>query len=187
MIVMPGNNGGIEIGYLAGLHPGKIGWLLSPGSWKEPPPWMEYAIDNGAYGAHLNRVTWNEESFYKHLENLRCRARKPRWVAVPDVVADKQATLSKWETHAPKIASYGCTLAFVVQDGMQVADVPKEAGVVFVGGPRNGNGKRLKYGRQLFRASTWVVLMDITTYGLLMRLVANHATARDGFAAARSG
>lgn len=131
---MPASSGGIEIGYLAGKHPGRIGWLLSPGDWKTPPDWLPYAIDNGEWTAHLNAELWDEDAFYKHLENVRCRANRPRWIAVPDSVADRDETLRRWEQHAPRVAKYGCPLAFVAQNGMTPRDVPGDAAVVFVGG-----------------------------------------------------
>ncbi len=59
---------------------------------------------------------------------------KPRWVVVPDVVADPVATLSRWIEWAPRLKSFGWPMAFAVQDGHTRADIPKNADIVFVGG-----------------------------------------------------
>lgn len=59
---------------------------------------------------------------------------KPLWIAVPDVVTDKKATIAKWIEWEPRLRQYRCPLAFVAQDGMQPKDVPDDADVVFIGG-----------------------------------------------------
>lgn len=83
MIVMPTNNAGIQVGYMAGKYPNRIGWLLSPDGWIKPPTWMPYAIDNGAYGAWSNNIPWNEDKFLNHLEKTKTAPKKPLWVVVP--------------------------------------------------------------------------------------------------------
>jgi hypothetical protein len=55
-------------------------------------------------------------------------------VLVPDVVADREATLAKWEQYAPVATRYGWPLAIAVQDGMTPADIPANAEVIFIGG-----------------------------------------------------
>lgn len=133
-MVMPANNAKMIVGYLAGKYPGRIGWLLSPDGWKEPHDWLPFAFDNGAYPVWEKGHTWDEESFYEHCNRSMGRHHKPRWIAVPDVVADRDGTLRSWFAHSPRVATYGCPLAFVVQDGMTPDDIPPNASVVFVGG-----------------------------------------------------
>ena len=55
---------------------------------------------------------------------------------MPDVVADREATIAKWAQYLPVVKSHGFLAAFAVQDGMTVADVPSDADVVFVGGTK---------------------------------------------------
>lgn len=135
MLVMPSNNSGIEIGYLAGRHEGRIGWLISPGGWRRPPSWLSYSLDNGAFTAWKNNKQWDEGAFMDLIERTRGHQR-PLWIAVPDVVADAQATKALWPAWSQRIraAAPHVPLAFVVQDGMSVADVPEGAEVIFVGG-----------------------------------------------------
>lgn len=134
MIVMPSNNAKMLVGYLAGKYPGRIGWLLSPDGWKDPHEWLPYAFDNGAFPVWEKGETWHEGPFYAHCERVRGRTHKPRWIAVPDVVANRAETLRAWFLHSPRVAAFGCPLAFVVQDGMTPDDIPPNASVVFVGG-----------------------------------------------------
>ena len=137
--MMPANNSSMHLGWLAGRYPGRIGWLLSPGGWRTPHRWMPYALDNGAFPAWSRGEPWSAESF---LESVRVVAGQvgmrelhaPRWVLVPDVVADREATLERWAEWAPQLRPFGWPLAFAVQDGMTAADVPEDADVVFVGG-----------------------------------------------------
>ena len=91
---------------------------------------MPWAMDNGAYGAWTEQREWDEAAFYS--KALFPWHPGPLWIAVPDVVADREGTLASWARHAPQLA--GKPLAFVVQDGMTAADVPGSAEVVFVGG-----------------------------------------------------
>jgi hypothetical protein len=87
-------------------------------------------MDNGAFGAWMHKREWDEAGFYsKATVKWRPAA---RWIAVPDVVADRAATIAMWHKHAPLLAEF--PKAFVVQDGMSSADVPGNAEVVFVGG-----------------------------------------------------
>jgi hypothetical protein len=133
LIVMPSNNSSMHLGWLAGRYPGRIGWLLSPDGWRTPHRWMPYALDNGAWPAFMNRKPWDEEAFTDMLE-CATRATQPRWVLVPDVVANREATLAMWRQWSPALRDYGWPLAFAVQDDMTQADVPADADVIFVGG-----------------------------------------------------
>lgn len=135
LVVMPSNNSGMQIGYLAGKYPGRLGWLISPDGWRKPPSWMPYALDNGAFGAWANQKPWDEGKFMDLLESARSHYR-PLWVVVPDVVADREATMALWPVWSQRIREVlpHIPLAFAVQDGMTPEDVPSAAAVVFVGG-----------------------------------------------------
>jgi hypothetical protein len=133
MIVMPGANTGFDCGVLFGRFPHRLGHLFTPDK-KNGCPRLEYpwALDNGVFGAWATGREWNPRPFYDFLEKYGFL--KPRWVAVPDWVADRDETLRRWDVHAPRLIGYGIPLAMVVQDGMTPADVPEEATIVFVGG-----------------------------------------------------
>lgn len=134
MIVMPANNTGVIVGWLAGRFEGRIGHLYSPRpGHKNPGPFsfLSYALDNGAFAAG---DAWNESDWLELLAWARLSGVSPRWVLVPDVVGDRLGTLEKWHRFAPGVAEYGWPLAFAVQDGMTPEDVPDNAAVIFVGG-----------------------------------------------------
>jgi hypothetical protein len=133
MIVMPSNNSSMHLGWLAGRYPGRIGWLLSPDGWRTPHRWMPYALDNGAFPAWTNNKPWDEAAFVEMLNTASVSA-VPRWVVVPDVVTNREATIERWHEWAPRLRAFGWPLAFAVQDGMTQSDVPADADVIFVGG-----------------------------------------------------
>jgi hypothetical protein len=131
------------VGYMAGKYPGRIGWLISPGGWRQPHEWLPYAIDNGAFPAWAKGEQWDQAAFYAHCDKTRANL-KPLWIAVPDVVADKEATIESWHRHHDRVNSYGVCLAFVVQDGMTPSDVPGNADIVFVGGTTEWKWRHLR-------------------------------------------
>jgi len=85
MIVMPANNSGLVVGYLAGKYPGRIGWMMSPNDWKSPHEVIPYHLDNGAFPSFTKGTPWDEAAFYEMLSKTRGMTLKPRWIAVPDV------------------------------------------------------------------------------------------------------
>lgn len=122
--------------YWAGRYPGSVGVLLSPSYYRRIPldPWMPFVLDNGAFAAWRDGTDWDVVTWRQMLSAVRLTGLKPLWVAVPDAVADKRATLLKWETFAGEVREIGWPVAFCVQDGMRIQEVPKDADVVFVGG-----------------------------------------------------
>lgn len=132
MMVMPANQAGMTVGYLAGTFPGRIGWIMSPEGWKDPPIWMPYALDNGKFTCWTHKKTWDESGFYRHVHRSFGTSHL-LWIAVPDEVANREETLRLWFKHSPRVGQYG-KLAFVAQDGMTPDDIPPNADVVFVGG-----------------------------------------------------
>jgi hypothetical protein len=144
MMVMPANNAKMLVGYLAGKYEGRIGWLMSPGGWRNPYPWLPYAFDNGAFTVFSNGLKWDDDVFYDHVQKSVGQTHKPMWVAVPDVVGNREATLANWVTHHQRVREYGVKTAFVVQDGMTPDDLPADADVVFVGGSTNWKWQNLK-------------------------------------------
>jgi hypothetical protein len=165
MMVMPTNNTGFMVGYLAGKFLGSIGLLISPNGWRYAPDVIPYALDNGAYYAFTNKIEWDEKGFYEMLDKV-LPSKKPLWVACPDKVSDKDETLRLWEKHSQKIKQWDIPLAFVAQDGMTSDDVPKEAEVIFMGGSFEwkwkmladfcSTGKRVHCGRVNSYEGLWI-------------------------------
>lgn len=142
---MLSSNRGIRVGWLAGRFPGRVGHLFSPGDQRGPFDFMPYALDNGAFSAWVHKRPWNINAWVDLMDWAAGAECAPTWVLVPDVVTDARATVSRWNDYAPFAAMYGWPLAFAVQDGMVVADVPLDAAVVFVGGSTQWKWETVPY------------------------------------------
>ena len=121
--------------YLAGRYPGSVGMLISPSYAARVPldPWMPFVVDNGAFIAWKAGSSWEHDEWLNLLEKLRQQGKFPRWIAVPDVVGNREGTIRAWNEWSEIARTYG-PLAYCVQDGMKPSDVPRDADVVFVGG-----------------------------------------------------
>ena len=132
---MPSNNGRWNVHYWQGKY-GGLGHLYSPGGARGPFEHLPYALDNGAYGAMKNERPFDEGAFEDHVEWALGKELAPLWLAVPDVVGDKDATVTEWRRRAPALRERcGWDLALCVQDGM-TPDILDELqpDVVFIGG-----------------------------------------------------
>jgi len=107
-------------------------------------------MDNDAYMAWSGKREWDSAAWTAMLKRARMTGRPPMWVLVPDVVADRQATLDSWNQFAPEAKSYGWPLAFAVQNGMTADDVPPNAEVVFIGGTTDWKWRNLPMWARLF-------------------------------------
>ena len=136
MIVMVSNQIGFRTHYLQGRY-GGLGLLLPPHGLNGVFPHLPYALDNGAFSSWKNEEPWMEEKFRKALVYCYEAPRQPRWVVVPDVVTDAEATFRMWDEWAPIVSEKGFSLAFAVQDGMTPEMVNRsnvDPEVIFVGG-----------------------------------------------------
>lgn len=137
MIIMVATHAGGLVHMLAGAHPGRVGWLISPGEFKEPRRWLPYALDNGKYTTWSNNEEWDEDKFFALLDRCKLSRFKPRWVLVPDEIGDWEKTLQLWRHYETRLRQYKYPLAFAVQDGMTPTDIPKSADLIFIGGTTN--------------------------------------------------
>lgn len=141
---MPANNAKLEVGYLAGKYPGRVGHLYTPAAYPKTPygEWLPYALDNGRFAAWKQAQEnggdwsdwWNPSQFMGMVRHYAWCSQKPLWIVCPDVLGDRDATLQEWETWEPQLRQFDMTIAFAVQDGMTEGDVPDGAALVFVGG-----------------------------------------------------
>jgi hypothetical protein len=133
---MLSNQTGANFCYLAGKYEKYelIGHLYSPGAHTGPYAFFPYALDNGAYGAYKNKTTWDRDGWIRHLRWAALSGQRPLWVLVPDVVANRDATLFYWEAFSPLVRDHGYRPAFAAQDGMSFEDVPDDDCVIFIGG-----------------------------------------------------
>lgn len=99
---------------------------------------MAYALDNGAWPAHAQGVPWDEAAFIRALDRFGAEA---DFVVVPDVVADREASLIRTREWLPRLLARPelRLILIAVQDGMthdeiaQLADRDPRIGI-FIGG-----------------------------------------------------
>ena len=115
-------------------HP-NLGRLVQPRSYPRirdtANAGIPWAADNDAFNG------WDSEAAYRWHRMLDALEDLPgcRFVTVPDVVADADATAHLFDHYAPAVADRGLPLAYVLQDGVLPEDVPWSAiAAVFVGG-----------------------------------------------------
>lgn len=146
MMLMPANHSSPLVHYLAGAHPGRVGWLIGPSAISKTKlrPWLEFSLDNDAYSSFSKNRPWSEEAWRSLIQYVRLTRRIPRWTLIPDVVADREETLKRWEIYSPEIIKLGWPVAFAVQDGMTPDDVPGNTDVVFIGGTTQWKWRHLE-------------------------------------------
>jgi hypothetical protein len=144
VLVMVSNATGIEVGLLAGKHPGRVGHLFSPGGQRGPWREIPHAFDNNRFpqweaeraAKKVGMVAkpWDEARWLHMLRWGVLAGIPPLWASVPDRVADRDGTLRDWERYAPTVKEFGFRCAFVVQNGMTFEDVPDSECMLFLGG-----------------------------------------------------
>lgn len=98
-----------------------------------PHDLSRYALDNGAWSAHINGVPFNVPAFERALIRFGHGA---DFIAIPDIVASPES-LAFSRSWVDRLAVFGVPLMLVVQDGMKPPDVADltAAGIgIFVGG-----------------------------------------------------
>lgn len=133
MIVMPASN--TNAFKINQYYPGRMGLLFGPGDWKNPRG-LPYALDNGRFAVWSKGRKWDEALFSQLLARAASSGSSPRWIVVPDVVADAVATFEQWAHWEPRLRNLGWQLALAVQDGMSPETVRRYSNpdVIFVGG-----------------------------------------------------
>lgn len=111
-----------------------LGHIWSPGGTITVYPELPYALDNGRYAIEENGGNWDGDRFLDHCDQIRHLSKPPLWIVAPDRRRDAAATLELWREWEPQLRKYQVPLAFVLQDGIRLEDIPETAGCLFVGG-----------------------------------------------------
>lgn len=107
----------------------EVGLMCQPWGTKSTEPGWMWAADNGCFSDRWDEQTWLTWLAKPHPKS-GCL-----FATVPDVVADHQQTLERWEIYAPMVRDLGYPTAFVAQDGAEDGDIPwDEMDTFFIGG-----------------------------------------------------
>jgi len=87
---------------------------------------LVYGMDNEAF------TNFQPDKYLKMLETYKNL--DPKFVTLPDVVGDHEATLKRWYEWLPEFESYNYKKCFVCQNGMKPKDIPNQADSLFIGG-----------------------------------------------------
>lgn len=114
------------------LQDNGIGMMLTPfsqRSTKASPYQWSWAADNGCFAERWDENVW--VSWLKSFGNPK----DALFATVPDVVADHDKTVERWNHYYKTVADLGYKPAFVLQDGAEEATIPWETmGCLFIGG-----------------------------------------------------
>lgn len=95
---------------------------------------MPYALDNGAWHAHVNKSTFDGDAFEKALDLLgECAD----FIVLPDIVAGGMRSLEFSLSWLDQVRAFGRLMLLPVQDGMTVESVDPvlaEGMGIFIGG-----------------------------------------------------
>jgi len=137
MICYVAANSNMLVGYLAGKHERKIGFMVSPATrWVKANSFIPYAIDNGIYADTMAGRKWSFKAFIDLLYKAKESKIKPEFIVVPDVLFDAEKTKKQFVEYSKTINDLGFNfrLAMAVQDGMTPNDIPSKKVIAFIGG-----------------------------------------------------
>lgn len=125
--------GAHSLNFIPDRYRHRVGNLFSPGGfWNNS---IDFALDNYVFASWKQGRKWDSEKFIAHLDRVKLSGKSPLWVVCPDAVGDCSETRQLWDEWSPRLRSeYGWSLAYAVQDGQTIEDVPTDADVIFVGG-----------------------------------------------------
>lgn len=184
MRVLLSNNTGCDAMRLLRAYPETTGQLHNVDSFRKPKQ-VRWCLDNGVYAratAGLPADQYDASPVFDFLN--RYINSNADWVAVPDWVGNRLQTLKFWDLYAAQFDQYNINKAFVVQDGMTVADVPQNADVVFVGGSTSFKWRTLPIWIEHFDR---VHVGRVNTYRTLMMAKRAGAESVDGTGWFRAG
>lgn len=96
----------------AGSNP-RLGDFVTPRSYNLTGKTPIWAADNDAFG------NFNRDRFLRMLDAIAKAATPPKFVTVPDVVCNHNATMDRWMEWSPEFRSRGIPRALVLQNGIE--------------------------------------------------------------------
>jgi hypothetical protein len=86
------------------------------------------------YSVWKNGRKFDKEKYKRAISKILDYPGDCRFVVVPDVLTDSQATIAQYRRLAPEFREYGLPLAFVSQDGLTRIPDDIEYDALFIGG-----------------------------------------------------
>lgn len=134
-----------------------------------------WAADNGCYSR------FEPERYLRFLEKRLEHLEACLWATVPDAVGDCWLTQRRWLEWSGRIRDLGYPLAYVLQDGITLDRIPKNAVAWFVGGTTEW---KLNIGPDFVRAgkerNIWVHIGRVNTGGRYLDFARLGADSFDG-------
>lgn len=161
------------------------GWrlLLTPAHWGNFYD-LRYAIDNGAWRAHVTGKPWDEAAFLRCLKHC---AKDADWIALPDIVGGGEASLERSMSWMTRILDMCERVLLPVQDGMAPAWIePLLTGRVglFVGGTTEFKLSTMAAWSSLAaKKAAWCHIGRVNTVRRIRLCAAAGATSFDGTSA----
>ena len=151
------------------------------GAKQAPTPGHNYAIDNGAWGAHMRSEPFDEAAFAKGLKRWGAEA---DFVVVPDIVAGGLASLEFSRGWLPRVQAIAPRPLLAVQDGMtpdDVAGLVADGVGIFVGGSTEWKDRTLiEWCRWAAARGAWCHVGRVNTTRRVRLCAAGGATSFDG-------
>lgn len=113
-----------------GMARGAMGFLQTPGAGYSLTGVKVWALDNGCFTGKYP----GDEGYLMRLDKWSEHKDRCLFVAVPDVLGDRAATLARWPLMSERIRRRGYEAALVAQDGMTPQDLPTGLEWLFIGG-----------------------------------------------------
>lgn len=175
-----------SVGRLADRWPNNLGHLVTPNNRNSIDSLLatglRWAVDNGAFSG------FDPESFRRLLRRVRGRPRL-LWVVCPDVVADCDATLARFDEWQEEVSQAG-PVAFVGQDGCEGRELPWDRfDCLFIGGSTEWKLSNAAWdlGREAKRQGKWLHLGRVNSRRRLRYAWSMNADSTDGSSASMFG
>ena len=164
------------------------GWrlLMTPWTHGNATFGFEYALDNGAWSCHQQKVEFDSAAFEKMVKRFGSGA---DWIAAPDIVEGGIASLEMSKDWLPFLRGTGARILIPVQDGMELDHlapfVSPEVGL-FVGGSTHFKEHTLgSWARLCNRAGAWCHVGRVNTVRRIRIFAAGGVHSIDGSSASR--
>lgn len=87
----------------------------------------------------MNGKFWSANLFRRWVAQVKYLKKPPLFLVVPDVPFYAKETLEEWQVWEPELRELGVPLAFAVQNGIRLEQIPKSADCFLSAEPMTGD------------------------------------------------